>query len=222
MIAEPFVSPTIQIPYITARLGEDIDPKPALISSLRRGLSYEDEHADDRDAWGALWARGFQLPAAVRDAHPPRWRDVEIYRQRETMSLLRCQVCAEPASRTPLGVLFLATRPPGAVGPAWPEGMHTAQPPLCLEHAVTSAEQCRYLVERGHVALRAQRPVLYGVLATRYQMDYPRPKHLDPTPMPVPYSHPQLRWCLAQQQLRQLRGVSVVDLAEEATAAGLA
>jgi hypothetical protein len=168
----PRSRPTI-IPYITAREGEEAELASMLIVRWgNAGLGYVNEGPEDRDVRGVLWARCSQ---SLRDGRPtgqPRWNEVHPLRQRETMMRLTCQVCAQPASRTDLGYLFLHTRPaPGTMERGWPEGALTAQPPLCLEHAVVASQQCVHLTDAGYIALRSRRPRLYGVFGTAYAAD---------------------------------------------------
>ncbi|GAA3304763.1 hypothetical protein GCM10020295_56730 [Streptomyces cinereospinus] len=143
-------------------------------------------------------------------------------RQRETMQDLRCQVCVvQPASRTASGYLFLATRPKEARERDWPEGVLTWQPPLCLDCAAIAIEQCPHLSRSGAVALRARVPRLYGVVGTLYTTG----ADLRPVPaqvseeardLPLPYKDHLLRpWFLASQLVRELRGVTVVELERE-------
>ncbi|TXC99258.1 hypothetical protein FS847_06450 [Streptomyces sp. ISID311] len=218
---------SVVVPYITARRGED--PESAAMLGLRPGgggLCYLDESPRDRDDQGVLWARCSQNLEDGWPAGSPRWGDVHPSRQRETMRGLRCQVCVvRPASRTASGYLFLATRPDGSVKPNWPEGALTWQPPLCLDCAVVAVEQCGRLVRDGAVVLRARVPRLYGVIGTLYTTG----PDLRPVPVkvsdededrPLPYKDRLLRpWFLASQLVRELRGVTVVDLEQEVAAA---
>ncbi|MDT0344122.1 hypothetical protein [Streptomyces litchfieldiae] len=209
--------PTV-IPYITAREGENGERASKLgVRWNSQGLCYVDERPVDRDERGVLWAR---LTQSLRDGMPwgkPRWRQVHPSRQRETMMYLKCQVCAQPASRTDQGYLFLHTRPaPGTVERGWPEKSLTAHPPLCLEHAVVASRQCAHLTDAGYVALRAKRPRLYGVFGTAYTTDaLGRATPLPATREPLPYGHPFAHWYLASQMVRQLHDVCVVDLETE-------
>jgi len=217
--------PTV-VPYITAREGERPVPESQLVVWPGRGLVYRHEVEGDRDRQGVLWARTSQSRENGQVVGRPRWRDVHPARQRECMERLRCQGCAGPASRTDAGYLFLASPVSSNTVPGWPEGHLTAQPPLCLEHAKVSVEQCGYLVRSGAVALRAQVPRLYGVLGTRYACGLDgKPRAIDaddPAGSEVyPYRHRHLRpWLLASQLVRQLCEVTEVDLAEELTGTG--
>ncbi|MGW4623757.1 hypothetical protein [Streptomyces sp. NPDC004592] len=200
------------VPYITSRVSEH----PDLLLSLRvqRGphghlqLGYWDEQTEDRDLRGVLWGRCSQTIGA--DGLPtgrPRWRMVHPSRQRECMQQLRCQVCALSA-RTRHGIIFLAgpdeARPQEAV-------VRTAQPPVCLRHARTSAEQCPHLDGRPTVFL-AQSAPLYGVIGTPYQYSDDGLQTISATDEALPYGHPDLRWFLASQMVRRLRAYTVITL----------
>ncbi|MPY32235.1 hypothetical protein FNH09_13360 [Streptomyces adustus] len=212
-------STTRLVPYITGREGEH----PDLLASLhgtqgpdgRLQLAYRNEQNGDRDLRGVLWGRCSQnigpdnLPTGR-----PRWRMVHPSRQRECMEQLRCQVCAQPA-RTDHGYLFLAgpheAQPAGA-------GVRTAQPPVCVRHARTAAEQCPHLQSRPTVFLTQSAP-LSGVIGTPYQYTHGG-LHALPTDdrEALPYGHPGLRWYLASQLVRRLRAYTVVSLDDLALA----
>ncbi|MEE1672206.1 hypothetical protein RCR19_43160 (plasmid) [Streptomyces sp. WAC07094] len=200
------------VPYITSRVSEH----PDLLLSLRvqRGphghlqLGYWDELTEDRDLRDVLWGRCSQTIGA--DGLPtgrPSWRMVHPSRQRECMQQLRCQVCALSA-RTRHGIIFLAgpdeARPQEAV-------VRTAQPPVCLRHARTSAEQCPHLDGRPTVFL-AQSAPLYGVIGTPYQYSDDGLQAISATDEALPYGHPDLRWFLASQMVRRLRAYTVITL----------
>ncbi|WP_252126603.1 hypothetical protein [Streptomyces sp. MBT84] len=123
------------------------------------------------------------------------------------MQQLRCQVCAHSA-RTRHGIIFLAgpdeARPQEAV-------VRTAQPPVCLRHARTAAEQCPHLDGRPTVFL-AQSAPLYGVIGTPYQYSDDGLQAISATDEALPYGHPDLRWFLASQMVRRLRAYTVITL----------
>lgn len=213
------------VPYITARRGEEAAPE-GMLSLLPNGggLCYLDEEPRDRDEQGVLWARCTQNWENGWPAGPPQWKNVHPSRQREAMTELRCQVCiTRPASRTPLGYLFLTTRRDATERADGAEGALSVQPPLCLEHALVATEQCPHVA----LAYRVRLPPLYGVLGTLYRTG----PDLRPIPAmvsdemkdkPLPYSERLLRpWFLASQLVRELRGVTVVDLDREMAAAHL-
>ncbi|UNO42151.1 hypothetical protein KGS77_24845 [Streptomyces sp. MST-110588] len=216
------------VPYITARRGEEAEITAMLgFRPGGGGLCYLDEGPGDRDDQGVLWARCSQSREDGWPVGSPRWGMVHPSRQRETMQGLRCQVCiVQPASRTASGYLFLSTRPK-VTGRDWPEGVLTWQPPLCLGCAVIAVEQCHHLLRAGAVALRARVPRLYGVIGILYTTG----TDLRPVPVqvseeardtPLPYKDHLLRpWFLASQLVRELRGVTVVDLEREIATARL-
>ncbi|QMU79063.1 hypothetical protein GXW83_28515 [Streptacidiphilus sp. PB12-B1b] len=193
------------VPFITARAGEDPSCARLVALSAGRGIGYQDERPEDRDERGVLWGRVPQLPVGR-----PRWKDVHPQRQRICMERLLCQVCTRPADHNHQGWLFLR----GSFENTVSEGVLTAQPPLCLAHALLSAEQCRYLAD-GFQAMRVQHPLLFGVLGTSYILDrFAEPMALPPGD-PVPYTHPRVPWVLASQLVRCLLGVTDVDLEQE-------
>jgi len=195
------VKPTV-VPFITSREAEIHSTARLVVRPEGRGIGYHDEGDQDRDERGVLWGRVTQALAS-----PPVWRNVHPARQRVCMERLLCQICADPADRTGAGWLFLQGGKGG-------EGVLTAQPPLCLQHALVAALQCPYL--NGQLqAMRVQAPLLYGVLGTGYILDrHSELLQLPPDP-PVPYSHPRVGWVLASQLVRCLTGVTVIDLEQE-------
>ncbi|MGW6772261.1 hypothetical protein ACWGBX_17810 [Streptomyces sp. NPDC055037] len=219
------LAPISFVPYITACRDEEAASAATLGArpGARGGLFYTDEGSGDRDARGVLWARCSQNRDGNTVLGKPRWSDVHLARQRECMEKLLCQGCVQQPSRTSLGSLFLASPPPDATATEWVEGYRTAQPPLCLKHAVVATEWCGHLLREGAVALRAWVRPLYGVLGT-----YCRSRGLQPPRahrhergkgqrpvVPGPAVHP---WILASQLVRELRGVTVINLAEEIAA----
>ncbi|MGX1541140.1 hypothetical protein [Streptomyces adustus] len=206
-------STTRLVPYITGREGEHPDLLASLGSAQgpdgRLHLAYHDEQNGDRDLRGVLWGRCSQYIGP--DNLPigrPRWRMVHPSRQRECMEQLRCQICAQPA-RTDHGYLFLAgpdeVRPVDAV-------VRTAQPPVCMRHARTAAEQCPHLQGRPTMYLTQSAP-LYGVIGTPYHYTDGGLRALPATDgrEALPYGHPGLRWYLASQLVRRLRAYTVIN-----------
>lgn len=101
------------VPYITAREGEEPESYLALRASFdgagRSALGYWDESREDRDPQGVLWGRCSQsIGVDGLPSGQPQWRLIHPARQRETMTLLNCQICARP-TRTPEGYPFLAS-----------------------------------------------------------------------------------------------------------------
>ncbi|WP_327249868.1 hypothetical protein [Streptomyces sp. NBC_01320] len=199
------------VPYITAREGEEPESYLALRASFDgaglSALGYWDESGEDRDPRGVLWGRCSQsigldgLPSGQ-----PQWRLIHPARQRETMTLLNCQICAGP-TRTAEGYPFLASAAEGDPRPGEP----TAQPPVCLAHMRVAVEQCPHL-QRGYTALMVRSAPLYGVIGTPYEWTAQGINALAGDDTPVPYRDPALKWFLASQLVRTLRDFTVVDL----------
>ncbi|MFI0942811.1 hypothetical protein [Streptomyces sp. NPDC021020] len=218
------------VPYITVREGEELVPERTLGVRFSHagkaiGICYRTEVARDRDDRGVLWARMSQdlSPLDRRPVGKPLWASVHPARQRETMSSLRCQKCCGQASRTHEGYLFLE-----AAGDRPVEGMTTAQPPVCLAHALEGIERCSHLGEHGYVLVRSRVPRLHGVIGQPYRMGTsglePEPPRLTPAGADVPIRFTErglLPWVLASQLVRQLTGVTVVDIDRELAEAGL-
>ncbi|MFE7114546.1 hypothetical protein ACFU99_03880 [Streptomyces sp. NPDC057654] len=214
----------IVVPYITTRVGEEGEIGSMLRAHPAQGLYYADEEPRDRDRSGALWARRGHNPRDNNDqpTGEPLYAKVHPSRQQECMYELRCQICCrELASRTPLGYLFLLERPDGGTKPGWPEGELTTHPPLSLPHAKISVERCPPL-RRGHIAVRVKLPRLYGIWGLPFTLGQDRkPDLAHDDERPVAYRDPRIRWHLAAQLVRRLRGVTVIDLKAELAAAGL-
>ncbi|MEY9875732.1 hypothetical protein ABH931_005236 [Streptacidiphilus sp. MAP12-33] len=203
------MSPRLTVPFITSRHGEVAGPLSDIVLGPG-GLRYRDEVPADRDGRGALWGRCEQ---ALSDA--PRWRDVNPVRQRLCMERMLCQVCTGPADRNESGWLFLHG-PDGTGSGQTAEGVLTAQPPLCLPHALRAAVECPHLDGRP-VAMRVRRPLLYGVLGTVYLHGHQGEPLALPGGDPVPFGDPRLPWTLASQLVCCLLGVTVTDLSREAS-----
>lgn len=204
------------VPYITSRDGEEPDSQLALRAFFdgagRSALGYWDECREDRDQRGVLWSRCSQSIGV--DGVPfgkPQWRLVHPARQRETMTQLRCQICAGP-TRTPEGYPFLATATEGDLRPGEP----TAQPPVCLAHLRVAVEQCPHL-QKGYSALLVRSAPLCGVIGTPYEWTARGIKALPGDNTPVSYRDPALKWFLASQLVRTLTDFTVVDLDDLAT-----
>ncbi|SEO93447.1 hypothetical protein [Actinacidiphila rubida] len=217
------------VPWITLRDGEEAVPESMLAIDYDRGrrpigIRYRHELVRDRDGRGVLWVRVSQQLTATskRLVGKPEFASMHPARQRATMDALRCQVCHGQPSRTERGYLFLEMAAHREV-----EGIVTAQPPVCLEHAVAGIEECRRLIEEGYVLLRSKVPRLYGVVGTVYSIvgnqieALPPLLHEDGSDCPIPYTRRDLLpYVLASQLVRRLTGVTVVDIGEELEAAG--
>ncbi|MEV7087987.1 hypothetical protein AB0O07_19200 [Streptomyces sp. NPDC093085] len=140
------------------------------------------------------------------------------------MEGLLCQICTRPADRDERGWLFLHgpvvsenTFPAENITPV--EGVLTAQPPVCLPHALTSATQCPHLDGRP-LAMRVRLPLLYGVIGALCAGDaFGRPVRMPDDGRPVAYGDMRMPWILASQSVVRLVGVTVVDLEQEAETA---
>ncbi|WP_243761602.1 hypothetical protein [Streptomyces sp. YIM 98790] len=212
-------APPAVIPYITARHGEEPDYAANLgLLPGGRGLRYLAEEPGDRDAQGVLWGRVSQSRDGDRLTGAPRFAEVHPSRQREAMTWLRCQVCLRPASRTGAGWLFMESAGPnGRRSPDGLEGMLTAQPPVCAEHARLAAQRCPHLASAGFIVVRARLPRLYGVIGTSYRATPGgglAADEGDDTPVSYRDRH-RLRWLIASQLVRQLCGVTAVNLGSQ-------
>ncbi|MEU2854105.1 hypothetical protein [Streptomyces syringium] len=167
-------------------------------------LAYKVMQPEDRDPFGVLWARVERDSAKGR----PIFNSMNSERQRECMHDLLCQVCAEPASRTEDGWLFLHWRMPQDP-PTWPEGSLTNMPPLCVKCARVAVEQCPHAGR--FVPLRVKMPRLWGVSGTAYTWTGTTWLSNDRIPW-LRYGDDSLRSVLASQLIRELRRVTVVDL----------
>lgn len=209
------------IPYITLREGEE----PCRLDLLRahfrpdgqHSIGYWDQTEDDSGPGGELWGRCSQQIGPDRmPTGRPLWSLVHPARQRECMSKFRCQVCVGPTKTTLStgagGYLFLESSAGTPSGPGEP--VLTAQPPVCLTHALVSASRCTELVRHGYRALLARRAPIHGVIGTPYQWGAQGWQALQGDDTPIPYGSPALRGLLASQLVRELREYTVVDLAE--------
>jgi hypothetical protein len=220
---------TSGVPYITLRAGErDVSDRDLALRPGARGLhlAYDDETDADRGLHGVLLARVTEKRDA--DGWPtgkPKWTQNHPARQRACMQHLLCHYCTGQPSRTEQGVLFLdVATPADRARRGWPDGMLTAQPPLCLEHAADAVARCGHGARHGgFTALRALEARPFGVLGTVYQVtgllgvtaaDLPAALQN----APVPYKRQTRFMTLASQYAVQLHGVTEVDLDTELAA----
>lgn len=204
--------------YVQAREGEVVDsPRslcaargPAAAMSL---LSYWDQAADDRDARGALWVRASEiLSRSGRPVGRPM-QDVHPARQFDTMRRQRCRVGFCPARleyTSGHAYLYLVTESERRTD----GGYRTAQPPVCIEHALLCAEfEPRF--QGGHSALLVTASNVSGVLGTRYEPldDGLNVAAVGPDQEFHPYAdRGRLRWVLASRLVRDLTAYRVIDL----------
>ncbi|MFF3692065.1 hypothetical protein [Streptomyces sp. NPDC002221] len=197
--------PTVT-PFVVAYDDEQGGPLSDLVIQFTPTprLAYRVMQPDDRDRRGVLWARvdrGSVKGQPIYDTMNPE-------RQRECMYDLLCQVCAEPASRTQDGWLFLDWRMPQDP-PSWPEGSLTNMPPLCERCARVAVDQCPHA--DLFVPLRVKLPRLWGVSGTAYTWTGTTWLSDDTIPW-LRYGDEALNAVLASQLIRELCKVTVVEL----------
>jgi len=198
----PLPRPTV-VPYI-ARWSAEQNITPDVIATAR-GLAYPNETPYDRDHGGALWAR----TALRRGQGKPDFGGVHPQRQRRAMQRLLCQVCGHRANRTQDGVLWLVEDHRGD-WKDWPEGLVTVHPPVCLPCARLAVAQCHHLSHVPWMALRVRDSAVEGVYGRPYHLQGYRLVRGEKTA--IFYDHPAIRWIVASQLTRTLRGCTVVDL----------
>ncbi|MFJ7412853.1 hypothetical protein ACIQWZ_18850 [Streptomyces sp. NPDC098077] len=204
--------------YIQAREGEAVDTPgrcarradPAAAMPL---LSYWDQAADDRDARGALWARASEILSRSGQPVGQPLPGVHPARQSETMRRQRCRVgfCPARLEHTSGHVyLYLVTKNQRRADGSY----RTAQPPVCIEHALLCAEsEPRF--QGGHTALLVTASNASGVLGTLYG---PLDDGLNVAAVGTdqefhPYAdRDRLRWVLASRLVRDLTSYRVIDL----------
>jgi hypothetical protein len=191
------------VPYIAAWSGEE-QLSTQIVGRGLSGIGFADETVADRDERDVLWTRIPSQPGEGR----PLYGKVHSLRQRRAMRRLFCQICAQPADRNEQGVLWLLLDH-REDWPGWPEEMANSYPPVCLPCARLSIRTCPML-RRGYVAVRTRRAPLSGVCGVRYLPTRPFPVPVDGAV--VGYNDPAIRWTCAAQQIRSLRGCTIVTL----------
>ncbi|MFD5633651.1 hypothetical protein ACFWJM_05835 [Streptomyces sp. NPDC127077] len=202
------------VPYVIQRVGEEAAPDNLVIRRSAPGrsrLHYLDEHPQDRDHRGVLYARvGWNpLDADGMPTGEPQWKFMHPHRQMMTMQTLRCQVCTQPA-KTKIGFIFFAG--PRDEDPTQTQIL-TNQPPVCARHVRTVAALCPHMEKRPMVFL-AQRAPLYGVSGVLYGRLVRGGLHVVVPDCAVPYGNPDLATFLASQMVRRLSSFRVLDLDE--------
>jgi hypothetical protein len=189
------------VPYISPWTGERTFSPPLVPHPHRSGIAYAGEHVMDRDRYGVLW----ELRAFARGHGTPLLGQIHPQRQRITMGGMACQWCKNPAHVTEQGTLFVLDSP---TGDDLPEGVVTAQPPVCLRCAPRAVDRCPVL-RHGHSAALVRRADVEGVYGRvytptldTYQRAY------------VPYGDPRIPWTLAGQLYARLHGCTPVNLGE--------
>lgn len=196
------------VPYVTAWSAEDRRTAPVVICKAN-GIGYPYENPHERDTMGVLWTR---RPLRQGNGRP-RYGHIHPQRQRRAMHRLLCQVCALPAYEDEHGALFLLEDHRGV--PGWPEEEVTAHPPVCLHCAAMSPEWCPHLRRTGAVAVQVKNPDIDGVHGMLYRSD--GRLAVPDKPATVAYDDPAVRWVLAAQMTRVLRGCTIVEPEEIAS-----
>ncbi|NEA60137.1 hypothetical protein G3I60_39755 [Streptomyces sp. SID13666] len=139
----------------------------------------------------------------------PEFARTHAQRQRRCMRALLCQVCAGPADRTEQGVLWLVENDEGRADELnWPEDLVTVHPPICAPCARQALRLCPHLAGRGSVAVRVKDSAVEGVYGQLYRSSPHSP--VEGRRDAVFYDSPEIRWVLAAQLTRTLRGCTVV------------
>ncbi|GGU75155.1 hypothetical protein [Lentzea flava] len=193
------------VPYVTAWSAEQNLPYE-LVERPGCGVGYADELLTDRDSRGVLWHR----VAVRRQVGRPEFGRVHPLRQRRAMLRLLCQVCAGPADQTEDGVLWLL-RDYQDDWPGWPEGMASVEPPVCVPCFAISLKLCPAL-RRGAVAVRVREFPIAGVRGAVYRNGVPAPVAV--AAANVSYDDPVVRRVVATALVRELRGCTLVPVAE--------
>ncbi|MFJ2959093.1 hypothetical protein [Streptomyces sp. NPDC087270] len=184
--------------------------------TMRRGrLAYLKERPYDRDSNGILWRRVPSTPGKGK----PQYGKVHFVRQRQAMDGLLCQVCGRPADDGSCadGLLWLLGEDPCDRN-AWPEGVVTGHPPVCLPCAWQSVHSCPHLRQR-YTAVRVRRYALSGVHGVLYRPGFPRPVPHDVGGMD--FGDDRMPWMQAAQLMMRLDDFRPVDLETEYRACGV-
>jgi hypothetical protein len=195
----------VTVPYIST-WSEETTERPHRVLDFLGRVAYHDERPSDRDEHGVLWNRITHQPGKGE----PQLGKVHSLRQREVMRELRCQVCAGPADRNDKGVLWLLHDDRGGPDdwPGWPDDMAAVHPPLCLPCARASTRMCPHL-KTGFVAVRVKHCPIVGVYGALYDPRNPARPLGDGI---VGYDMWEIRWTIASQLVRTLRGCQLTDL----------
>lgn len=193
------------VPYITA--WDTGPPLRARLLSLPSGIAYQDEGLADRDRHGVLWLREFSRPGRGR----PEFGRVHSLRQQRAMRKLLCQVCGGPADSDHQGVLWLIFDDENKT-PNWPEGIATANPPVCVRCARIAVRACPTLRTVGCIAVRVGHSRIAGVSGALYEAGAGFQAELVDDDATVAFDDPAIRWTLAAQLVREIRQCTIVDL----------
>lgn len=197
-------APTV-VPFIASWSGERAVAAPTLTARLMGGIGYVGEVPDDRYR-GVLWRRSLDLRGRGR----PLYAEVHPGRQQLAMRHELCQVCGEPADRTPEGVLWLIEDRRGDWA-GWPQGMTTTHPPICRPCVHIARAQCPNLWA-GAVVVRAGYSEICAVYGEQYG-----PGPFGPRPVlrdTVLFDEPAISWTIGAQLVRALYDCEFVTLDE--------
>lgn len=205
------------VPYAAAYSNE-LGPRESelCIEVPRNGvprLAYVHPRPDDRDAHGNLWARMTRPPEGERGR--VMFDCMDPLRQRECMTGLLCQVCAQPAE-TREGTVFVEWQRPGEQGSKPLDRITTDTPPVCGTCLPVSLHRCSFLRDEKSVrVLLVRESVISGVSGTLYRVsdDLKRwiPSEQDAYSS---FNKPRYPGMLAQRLYRKLRGVTLLETNE--------
>lgn len=196
------------VPYISTWSGERTgsDGHDRIIGrSDGTGIGYADETILDRDGFGVLWTRTI---SRIGDGRP-LFKQIHAARQRRAMERLLCQVCAQPADRNELGVLWLIPGDYHDDWHNWPEGLCNPHPPMCQPCAEVSTALCPML-RHTHVAVRAGHCPITGIVGARYETGAFRPRMVGGDV--VDYLDPAARWIRASQLIRTMSSCTILNI----------
>ncbi|MFD4374817.1 hypothetical protein [Streptomyces sp. NPDC058486] len=189
------------VPAVALWSDESIDVPPVCLGP--GGIHHPD--LEDREM-GVLWPR---ISGSATGA--PRYADVNPFQQRKAMAELRCQIGMGPATRSPLGVLWLLPVPEGTDDDPerdWGAGENVIEPPTCLFHARDATVRCPEL-RQGHEAVWAGVTELVGVAGVFYPPDRPQPVNRT-----LALGDPNLAFMVATALVRYLGAITPVDLSD--------
>jgi hypothetical protein len=192
-------------PYI-AMWSEEYQSLAGVLGWRGSGLGYLDETMCDRDRGGALWLRAL----SAQGRGEPWFGQVHPYRQRRAVRKLLCNVCGKPADENSDGTLWLI-QDNGHDWPDWPEGMGVTEPPVCLPCVKLASRLCPALRGRA-IAIRARESPIAGVCGDLYRIEKSSLRRAGREV--APYGSPLIPWIVADQQVRELRDCTVIDIDE--------
>lgn len=194
-------APRLQVPYVTAYDGEDLDYALALAPSLEATDGIRLSYADPVDTdwlYGVLWHRH-----GMSRSGRPVWKLVNTNRQRRCMLRLLCQVCGQSARDSNGAIWWVMTEPPTPTGVG---DLSTNAPPTCRRCIPVARRSCPRLRESMHIyTSTAAEP--YAVMADVFK---PSGRGVvlvrEVTEVPLDAFH-DLEYALAKQLLVKLEGL---------------